>query len=274
MRSRCVGLITEDPALYADLAPALRERGIPSVSLWPGERIPERIAVVLTSPREAGLIAHPRVVAVAPEVDRSTLWAVVENAMASRDAPLRGDLIIGVDPGPRPGYAVIQSGRVLVAGVLESPESVGPWAEALARQFPGHRLTFRVGSGDPPDRNRILEVLAAHACIFELVDERRTTPRGNRRGRDAAAARAIARLPGRAVGRLPKVRPTRGALTDIQRLSREGSGGRFTISREVARQVLVGDLTLRQAIDAGSVRYAAGASPGPRNPRRRPEEGL
>jgi hypothetical protein len=271
VRTRCVGLITEDPALYADLAPALRDRGIPSISLWPGERIPERIAVVLTSPAEAERIVHPRVVAVGPELDRSTLWAVVASALASHRAAFGGDLLIGVDPGPRPGFAVIDDNRLLVAGVLDSPEAIGPWSDGLAAQFPGYTLRFRVGSGDPPDRNRILHTLSENRRPIELVDERSTTPRIARRHRDAAAARAIARTPGRSIRGLPAVRPTRGALTDIQRLSREGSGGRFSISRDVARQVLDGELTLRQAIDAGSERYSRPTA-GDHPPARRPHE--
>lgn len=255
VRSRCVGLVTEDPALYADLASALRERQVPSVSLWPGERIPDRVAVVLTSPVEADRIVHPRVLAVPPDSDRAALWAAVQSALASEGAKNVGELVVGIDPGPRPGYAVLSEGRLLVEGVVESPEAVAGLAQTLERRFPLRSLRFRLGSGDPPARNRILRALEPHARCVELVNERGTSPRVARRHRDAAAARAIARLSGPTLSKTPDLRATRGALTQIQRLSREASGGRFTISRALAGRVHAGELTLRQALEEGTERY-------------------
>lgn len=249
VRSRCVGLVTEDPALYADLAAALRDRRIPTVSLWPGDRIPDRVAVVLTSPEESERIAHPSVIGVPPDRIREGLWAAVEAAL--RPPEHRGrpeELVVGIDPGPRPGYAVCSGGRLLTEGVLERPERARDLAEDLGRRFPDRAIRFRIGSGDPPCRNRTLRALQAEAVPFEIVDERGTTPAVARRHRDAAAARAIARLPGRRVGQVPLLTATRGAITDIQRLSREGSGGRFTISRAMANRVLRGELSLPEAV--------------------------
>ncbi len=248
VRSRCVGLVTEDAALYADLAMALRDRQIPTLSLWPGERIPDRVAVVLTSPAEAPRIPHPAVLAVPPESGRAALWAAVEAALQPGPRRPGEELIVGIDPGPRPGYAVTSAGRLLVEGVLESPESARALATDLGHRFPGRMLRFRIGSGDPPSRNRTIHALTADAYPIELVDERGTSPAVARRHRDAAAARAIARLPGRRVAHVPGVRPTLGAITDIQRLSRERSGGRFSISRVMAGRVLSGELTLPQAV--------------------------
>lgn len=256
VRSRSVGLITGDAALYAELASVLRERRIPTVSLLPGERIPDRVAVVLTSHEESARIPHPCVLIVAPGADRSTLFAAVEHALDPDAEGRAGELVVGLDPGPRPGYAVVAGGRILAEGVLEAPEAAGPWGEALAGRFPGRAIRFRVGMGDPPARNRIVRSLAAGERTVELVDEHRTTPRVARRHRDAAAARAIARTPGRAPRAIPELRPTMGALTRIQHLSREGSGGRFSISRAVAGRVLRGELTLAEALDAGRARYA------------------
>jgi hypothetical protein len=251
VRSRCVGLVTEDPALYADLASALRERGVPSVSLWPGERIPERVAVVLTSPSEAGRIPHPNVLAVHRDSGRPALWAAVQSALSGERAQRDAELVIGLDPGPTPGFAVISGGRLLAEGVLSSPEGAASFAATLVHRFPGRGLRFRIGSGDPPDRNRIVRALGPSRFTVELVDERHTTPRVARRHRDAAAAGAIARLPGRSPGNLPAVRPTPGAITDVQRRSRERSDGRFSISRAMARRVLAGELTLSEALDRG-----------------------
>jgi hypothetical protein len=249
VRHRSVALVTRDPALYGELAGLLRERRWPAVSLLPGQRIPEHVAVVLTSAAEARTISHQRVLAVALDGDHRALGAAVEHALESGDA--REEIIVGIDPGPRPGYAVWVGSSCLGEGNLDSPEAVTPFASQLHHRFPSRHVLFRVGAGDPPDRNRIVNELLAHHRAIEVVDERRTTPRGHRRPRDAAAARSIARIPGDAVRERIPLTFTPGEISNMQRLSRERSGGRFTIPRSSALRVLRGEVSLSDAVDAG-----------------------
>ncbi|MCI4340280.1 MAG: hypothetical protein L3J73_03315, partial [Thermoplasmata archaeon] len=101
MRRRHVALATRDPALYAELADVLRERRIPSVSLLPGDRVPDRVVAVLTSVAEAASISHPLVIAVPEDGDRTAIWAEIASALSASDPS--GDLVVGIDPGPRPG---------------------------------------------------------------------------------------------------------------------------------------------------------------------------
>ncbi len=246
MRHRAVGLVTGDPALYHELAGFLRERHWPSVSLLPGGRIPDRVAVVLTSPREAGLISHSNVLAVGEEVDRRALGAAIRHALEA--SPQGCAIVVGIDPGPRPGYAVLAGESVIGEGSLESPEAVGSFASHLRHRFASRHVLFRVGTGDPPSRNRIVNSLLDLQRTVELVNERGTTPRGSRRPRDAAAARRIAATPGPAVREHLTGVITPGEISNLQRLSREGSGGRVTISRSSAHQVLEGKLTLAEAV--------------------------
>ena len=247
MRPRSVALVTRDPALYHELAGFLRERRWPTLSLLPGERIPDRVAVVLTSPAEACAISHPNVLTVGEEVDRRALGAAVRHALESGDP--HGEIVVGIDPGPRPGYAVLVGSSVVGEGILESPEAAGPFANHLRHRFSSRHVLFRVGAGDPPSRNRIVNALLAHQRSVELVNERGTTPRGSRRPRDAAAARTIAGTPGPSVREPLEATFTPGEVANLQRLSREGSEGRVTISRSSAHRVLRGELTLAQAVD-------------------------
>jgi hypothetical protein len=248
VRHRSVALVTRDPALYHELAGFLRERRWPTVSLLPGDRIPDRVAVVLTSPKEADLISHSNVLAVAEEVDRRALGAAVEHALGSGE-PV-AEIIVGIDPGPRPGYAILAGPAVIGEGNLESPESAGTFANHLRHRFSSCHVLFRVGTGDPPARNRIVNSLLAHQRTVELVNEAGSTPRGRRRPRDAAAARMIAHTPGHPVRDRLSVTFTPGEIANLQRLSREGSGGRVTISRSAAHRVLEGEITLAEAVEA------------------------
>jgi hypothetical protein len=256
VRHRSVALVTRDPGLYQELAGFLRERRVPTISLWPGDRIPAQVAVVLTSTAEASLISHSNVLSVGETLDRRSLAAAVRHALESADATEA--IVVGIDPGPRPGFSILAGSTILAEGVLESPEATGPFASHLRHRFPSRSVLFRVGRGDPLARNRIVNTLLQHHRSIELVDEQGTTPRGRRRPRDAAAARTIAHLRGRPVHDPIPLTVTPGEVANLQRLSREGSGGRLTISRSSAHRVLQGELTLAEAVAEAMARPSRG----------------
>ncbi len=264
---RCVALVTRDSSLYSEIAGALRERKIPCVSLLPGDRIPERVAAVITTPDEAMQVDHPRVLAVPEDGDRHALWTAVGDALLSPSGT--NELIVGVDPGPRPGYAVMSGNAIVGEGVFDSPEASVRFADQLRHRFPSRFIRYRVGSGDPPSRNRIVNGLLGRRRHVEMVDEQGTTPRGHRRPRDMLAARQIAATEGRNVRAPIPTIVTDGEVANLQRLSRIGSEGRVTIPRSVAHRVLRGELTLSEAIaEAGRPTRrpvpTPGESPSPR----------
>ncbi len=214
---------------------------------------------MLTSPAEAAEISHPRVLVVAEDGDRRALGAAVEMALDA-GRPDR-DLVVGIDPGPRPGYAVFAGERCIGEGILETPEAAGPFSAHLRHRFASTHVLFRVGAGDPPRRNRIVNALLDHHRSVEIVDERGTTPRGHRRPRDAIAARVIARGVGRSVRERLPTNPTPGEIADTQRLSREGSGGLVTISRSSAHRVVRGEISMAEAVADTLRARPAGESP-------------
>ena len=243
-----MALVTRDSSLYSEIAGALRERKIPCVSLLPGDRIPDRVAAVITTPGEAKHVDHARVLPVPEGGDRHALWTAVGDALLA-PAGAR-ELIVGVDPGPRPGYAVMSGTAVVGEGVLDSPEASVRFADHLRHRFPSRSIRYRVGSGDPPSRNRIVNGLLERRRRVELVDEQGTTPRGHRRPRDMLAARRIAATEGRDVYAPIPTTVTEGEVANVQRLSRIGSEGRITIPRSMAHRVLRGELTLSEAVAA------------------------
>ncbi len=248
LQDRRVGLVTRDPVLYGELAQFLRERRIPTVSLLPEDPIPRSVRLVLTSQEEARVVRHPRIVVARPG-NLLAASAAVHDLLGGSRAP-SSELVVGVDPGARPGYAVLgNGGRCLARGSLDSPEGISTMARSLRQGFPNVTLRFRVGNGDHIRRSRIVNSLLRTASPVELVDEQRTTVPG-RRENDSLAALAIAATPGRPVHQQDTLRITRGDVANVQRQSRERSGGRFSIPRAMAWAVLEGRISLNDAVEA------------------------
>ena len=239
---KVLGVLTEDFRLYHDLVAALRARAIPFVTLSFSRRVPESVGAILTSPGEAPRIRSHNVVVVED----------VENAIAQALQVVKGktewrELLIGVDPGHEPGVAVLGDGDVVDTRLAPNPEAVRELVRTAVRMFPAKQVRVRVGHGDPTNRNRILNALAADRLRVEIVDEAGTTHRTPQPDLDAAVD--IARTPGVRVEPPFEVRPTPGEVREIQRRSRLQSGGQVTISTELADAVARGEVTLDAAID-------------------------
>lgn len=241
---KVLGLLTQDFRLYHDLVGALKARDIPFRSLNRGAPIPRDVGVILTSPSEASGIRFAEVVAVEDVTD----------ALARALQVLRGrhrwrEFVIGVDPGGEPGVAFVGDGEVVDTRVAVSPEGVADIVRSALLGFPAERVRLRVGHGDPTNRNRIINALAPLGLPVEIVNEEGTTPRVPSPTPDADAAIEIARSHGVRAARFYTIEPTPGEVREIQRQSRVSSGGKVTISQELARKVAKGDLTLGDAIE-------------------------
>lgn len=247
---KSLGLLTNDFAVYYDLVQALRARGVPFVPLAPGDLIPPTVGVVVTTSAEAtSLDAHDAYV-VAYTTPEETIADALR--MLHSPGPFR-TCVIGIDPGERPGVAVLADGQVVRLVHARSPEAVAEIARGVLARVPAERFVVRVGNGAPTFRDRILQTLGGLDATLELVDETRSTPHDYRGAaeRDTGAATTIALTPGTAlrVSELRPARPSEGELRDIQRKSRVASEGQLTITRALARNVALGRLTLDQALD-------------------------
>lgn len=166
----------------------------------------------------------------------------------SRAAPL----VIGIDPGRRPGIAVL-SGDMVVAVHQVGVTDVAPLVRKIAHDCHAAVAAIRIGSGARLLTAQIVNALLESGFRVELVDETGTTPYvgGNihtSQVRDVIAAINIARIRGEPVGR-QDVEPSRGEIRVIQETSRSQSEGRATIPKYLARRVARGEITLDEAIE-------------------------
>jgi len=245
--SQILGILTADFSVYYDLVLVMRTRGVPFETLAPGQPIPSNVGVLVTTAAEAPVDAD------VPIVTFREAEATIAAAMRllQSPGPFR-TCIIGIDPGERPGIAVLADGRVLELVHARSPESVQQVLRDIVAGVPAERFLIRIGNGAPTFRDRILQTIGDIDATLELVDERRSTPADYHGAaeRDTGAATNIALMPGQPLklSDLRPARPSAGELRDIQRKSRLASGN-VTITRALARNVALGRLTLDEAVD-------------------------
>jgi hypothetical protein len=241
---KIIAIITEDFSLYYDLVKELKKDNVPFASLSFKDIIPPNVGVVLTTPNEAPRIDFPEKISVPPGSDINAIINEAKRRMRGPETYSR--LVIGIDPGNRPGFAVVGGGNVLYTSQLGRPEDVKDITKDIINLYPAKEVIVRVGHGDPTNRNRIINSLSELNVIIEIVDERSTTERTE--FPDIKAAINIALSSGHVVTPPLDIRPTNGELQNLKRKSRERSGGQVTISTHLAEKVAKGILTLDEAI--------------------------
>lgn len=235
-------IMTGDFRLYHGLIRELKRAGIRYVTLKPGETVPPYVALVITSEEECASIDFGRKICVS-DPEKGAEQALVYLSSTERCS----ELVIGVDPGKKPGIAVVCDGKVVETVQAMSPEDclriVG---SALSSREYG-RAVIRVGHGDLTNRNRTIGALRALGLRMELVDESNTTKLTKNSDTDAAVS--IAFTEGSEIRKEYAVEPTDGEIREIQRRSRIESRGMLTIGKELADSVARGSMTMEKAID-------------------------
>ncbi len=155
-------------------------------------------------------------------------------------------VVVGIDPGPKPGIAVIGDGIVVEEIHLSDVSETKNAVDSIYRGYSPIRFLVRVGDGDIVNRNRIVNSLVEDYEI-ELVDERNTTT--SITNRDVVSAKNIAFSHGRIIRNKINTVVKEGYLREIQRRSRIESRGQVTIPRDLAKKVALGEITLNKAIE-------------------------
>ena len=230
---------TDDFELYHGVVEELRDRGVRFTTVEPGDPLPEDARVALVGPEDE----HPDLETI--RADPAAPRRAVDEAIAV----LRGDggrTVVGIDPGDRPGIAVLSGDTVVAAFQVPSDEAAGVVASEVEDAADP---LVRIGDGARLQGAKIVE--AIEDVPVELVDETGTTPylgTGARGMGDVIAAVNIARLEGERIEERD-VEPSAGEIQLIKNRSRERSDDDRTINEELARRVAVGELTMDEALE-------------------------
>ena len=246
---KTLGVYTKDFSLYHDIIKELKKRNVAYVSLASSEDLPRRIGAILTSQKEFHRISLSK--KVAADAYDSIEYAIDLAVQKLIGKELYSKISIGIDPGERPGIAIVCDDILLQKTQVDSPEKVVVEVKRFLKCYPSKETYIRIGHGSVINRNRIINSLIPLEVPIEIVDETRTTPAQQKRRsiRNSEAAAAIALLSGGRVQSTLPIETSRGAIKNIQRWSRQLSEGKFTISEKTALRVLTGELSLLEAIE-------------------------
>jgi hypothetical protein len=242
---KIIGVMTENFSVYYDLVKVLKERRIPFISLSFDDIIPGNVGLILTTFEEQPRIWFEHKLAITEKDDVSLIIDKALKIIQGKDVFAR--LIVGIDPGKRPGIAVLGDGEVLNVYQVDSPEKVVRILKRVLKTYPNQEILIRIGHGAPTERNRIINVLFNFGVPIEMVDESHTTQKTVQP--DIKAAIDIALSSGITIKSKLEVKPTAGEIRDIQRISRLESKGAITISKPLAEKVASGEITLEDAIN-------------------------
>lgn len=250
---KSIGVFTKNFKLYYELLKVLRKRKIPYVSLNSPKNIPSKIGVILTSHNEIHDIKSQKVIAVDAydTIDHGVDLAI--QLLIGKE--LYSKVYIGIDPGEKPGIAVVGDDILLQKISVETPENVENVVKRIINEYPSNEILIRIGHGSPIIRNRIINSLIPLGISIEIVDESKTTPQQQLRKneKDTEAAAAIALISGGKVQRKLPLDPTKGEIKNLQEKSRKLSDGEYTISENTAIRVLKGEISLEYAIEKEKV---------------------
>lgn len=246
---KTIGILTKDFSLYHDLIKVLRKRKIGYVSLTSINNIPKKIGVIITSHSELHDFKIDKIIA-------ADIYDTVDHAIDLALQLLIGknlysSIYIGIDPGEKPGVAVVGDGIILQKTDVESPENVLAIVKRFIKEYPSNECIIRIGHGSPISRNRIINSLIPLDLPIEIVDETKTTSihHKNRSKKDSEAAASIALLPGGLVQNKLPLSPKKGDIKNIQEKSRKLTNGKYSISKQTAIKVLKGEISLSKAVE-------------------------
>lgn len=246
---KTIGVYTKDFLLYHDLLKILKKRKIAYVSLSSVDNIPSKIKVILTSHKELHDVKSTKVIAAdAYESLDEAIDLAIQMAIGKE---LYLKLFIGIDPGEKPGLAVVADDILIQKTFVNSFKEVKNSVKRFIKSYPSKEVFIRIGHGSPVIRNYIINSLIALEIPIEIVDETKTSKpfQTKRNLKDSEAAAAIALIHGGRVQKRLPIEPTRGEVRKIQQQSRVFTDGQFSISREMALKVLKGELSLKEAVD-------------------------
>lgn len=161
-----LGVYSRDFKFYYEIIIALKKWNIPFVSIDPNEKVPEDVPVILSSENDA-FEFNSQIREKDPEKCLRLSFPYFFKKTYFEN------LIIGIDPGPKPGVAVVADGIVTEARECNSIEDAGITIKKILGDYKYKNVIVRIGNGDRPNLKKLL--LTLDGKRLEIINEKGTS---------------------------------------------------------------------------------------------------
>jgi len=140
-----VAVATVQGKLYYLIVNKLSEQDIPFISLVPGESVPDKIQLVISTEQEKNLVKHEKILVFQSEVELDCLIDKVKVLLLGKTNFHK--IIFGLDPGAATGLVAIADGKVIEeANCFSSDEVIGSILKVLRNvRFEVTRVSVKIG---------------------------------------------------------------------------------------------------------------------------------
>lgn len=264
-----VVLATMDFRLCHLLREKLEKNGYTAEQIVPGKKPPKGTILVVTTKKEEKKSPTPfSKKVVLSRSDRLNInRAYGKILLALEDKRIWESLIIGIDPGMTIGVAMVADSHLRASLETRVIDEAIDFVLRALKNNPAKMAIIRIGSTGGYRRvlilNELLNVKPSDVPV-EIVDELGTTPLippqkteelatslspNASISKDIVAATEIAYRLGERIKRPEEWQFSEGELKEIKTLSRYYSEGEVTISKDLARAVACGFLSIKEAIE-------------------------
>ena len=164
-----VAVVTVQGRTYFLIVNLLREQNIPFVSLIPGEPVPPKIKLVITTPQEQPLVEHEKLLIFRGEEDLDSLPNEIKRMLLGKEAYEL--IVVGIDPGEAIGLAILADGKVISEGdYCSSHELINSILKVIRNiNYAVTRVIVKIGNGVPVYRELLEELDSTLPPSVELV---------------------------------------------------------------------------------------------------------
>jgi transcriptional accessory protein Tex/SPT6 len=203
-----VAVATVQGKTYFLIVNKLREHDIPFVSLIPGESVPAKIKVVLTTEQEKRLVNHEKILIFHGQDEIDSLVEQVKVLLLGKEA--FGKIVFGVDPGVAIGLVAVADGKVIEEGNCFSTKEVIDSILKVLRNvdFAVTSVSVKIGNGVPVYKELLkdLDDALPLQVALEVVSEAGTNKplKENKRSRGVRHISSATRIAGRRGNIVPR----------------------------------------------------------------------
>jgi len=144
-----VAVATVQGKPYFLLVNQLREHNIPFISLVPGEPVPAKVRLVITTELEKDLVKHEKILVFHSESELDNIVNEVKKALLGKEK--YDKVVIGLDPGEATGLAVLADGKIIEqSNCYTTREVINTILKSISNiNYSQTVVTVKIGNGVP-----------------------------------------------------------------------------------------------------------------------------